>query len=86
MILPQAIKKKIDLIIKNTSSEYQRYYTTSRTVKNATYKDDPRKMGENIGILTQDQSIRSLKDISKIIESLTLTGTKEDPKFFYKKT
>lgn len=79
-------QEKIDLIIKNTSSEYQRYYTTSRTVKNATYKDDPRKMGENIGILTQDQSIRSLKDISKIIESLTLTGTKEDPKFFYKKT
>ena len=71
--------------IKNSYPEGKsKYYTTSRTVKNSTYKDDTKQFGENIDILTSDNKIVSLIDISKIIESLTLSGTKEDPKFFYK--
>jgi len=61
------------------------YFTTYRTVENSTYNDDGKGFGDKIYILLEDQSVSTLKEQSKIIESLMLSGTKKDPKFFYRK-
>ena len=61
------------------------YFTSYRTVYNSTYRDDGEGFGDKIYILLENGKISSLKDQSKIIESLMLSGTKNDPKFFYRK-
>ena len=49
------------------------------------YKEEKANMGDNILILLDDGSISTLTRESKIIASLTKTGSKEDRKFFYRK-
>lgn len=67
------------------SKEERKYYTSYRTVQNSTYRDDGEGFGDKIYILLENGKISTLKDQSKIIESLMLSGTKTDPKFFYRK-
>lgn len=72
--------------IKAKFSDLERpYYTSHRTVKNSTYMDDGEGFGDKIYIVLENGRISTLKDQSKIIESLMLSGTKTDPKFFYRK-
>jgi uncharacterized protein len=76
---------KIKEIKKLYSEDELKYYTSFRTVKNSTYNDDGEGFGDKIYILLENGKISTLKEQSKIIESLMLSGTKTDPKFFYKK-
>ncbi len=66
--------------------EELKYFTTYRTVENSTYKDDDVKYGDQILIMLENGNISTLKEQSKIIESLMLSGVKKDPKFFYRKS
>jgi len=72
-------------IEKTYTEEELKYYTSYRTVQNSTYRDDGEGFGDKIYILLENGKISTLKDQSKIIESLMLSGTKTDPKFFYRK-
>ncbi|MCR3906105.1 MAG: HD domain-containing protein [Tenericutes bacterium] len=76
---------KIEEIKNSFKKEELKYYISHRTVENSTYKDDEEKFGDKIYILLDNGQISTLKDQSKIIESLMLSGTKTDPKFFYRK-
>lgn len=76
---------EIEKIKKQFKPEELKYFTTYRTVENSTYKDDDVKYGDQIMILLENGKISSLKEQSKIIESLMLSGVKKDPKFFYRK-
>jgi uncharacterized protein len=78
-------KTKIEEIKKQYSKDELKYFTTYRTVENSTYNDDGKGFGDKIYILLEDQSVSTLKEQSKIIESLMLSGTKKDPKFFFRK-
>lgn len=78
-------KEQIEAIKKTFLPEEIDYFTTYRTVYNSTYRDDGEGFGDKIYILLENGKISSLKDQSKIIESLMLSGTKNDPKFFYRK-
>ena len=78
-------REKINEIKKTYTEEELRYYTSYRTVHNSTYNDDGEGFGDKIYILLENGKISTLKEQSKIIESLMLSGTKTDPKFFYKK-
>lgn len=78
-------KEQIVAIKKSYVKEEVDYFTTHRTVFNSTYRDDGEGFGDKIYILLENGKISSLKDQSKIIESLMLSGTKNDPKFFYRK-
>ena len=72
--------------IKNSMTDLeQKYFTASRTVFETTYKDNNKNFGDNINILLEDGSVSTLFKESKIIESLSQSGSKRDPKFFYKK-
>lgn len=62
------------------------YFTSSRTVENATYKDDEENFGDKIYIMLEDGSISTLREQSQIINSLMQSGNKRDPKFFYRKS
>jgi len=76
---------QIEKIKKGYKPEELKYFTTYRTVENSTYKDDDVSYGDQIYILLENGTISTLKEQSKIIESLMLSGTKNDPKFFYRK-
>ncbi len=78
-------QEKINEIKKTYTEEELKYYTSYRTVHNSTYNDDGEGFGDKIYILLENGKISTLKEQSKIIESLMLSGTKTDPKFFYKK-
>ena len=78
-------QEKIKEIKKSFKPEELKYYTTYRTVENSTYKDDDVNYGDQIFILLENGKISTLKEQSKIIESLMLSGVKKDPKFFYRK-
>jgi uncharacterized protein len=78
-------REKINEIKKTYTEEELKYYTSYRTVHNSTYNDDGEGFGDKIYILLENGKISTLKEQSKIIESLMLSGTKTDPKFFYKK-
>ncbi|MDO9629143.1 MAG: HD domain-containing protein [Acholeplasmataceae bacterium] len=78
-------REKIEEIKKSYTQEELKYYTSYRTVHNSTYNDDGEGFGDKIYILLENGKISTLKEQSKIIESLMLSGTKTDPKFFYKK-
>ncbi len=78
-------QEKIKEIEQSYKPEELKYYTTYRTVENSTYKDDDVSYGDQIYILLENGTISTLKEQSKIIESLMLSGTKTDPKFFYRK-
>jgi len=77
--------EKIKEIKKLYTEEELKYYTSHRTVHNSTYNDDGEGFGDKIYILLENGKISTLREQSKIIESLMLSGTKTDPKFFYKK-
>ncbi len=76
---------KIKVIKDSFKPDELKYFTTYRTVENSTYKDDDVKYGDQIFILLENGNISTLKEQSKIIESLMLSGVKKDPKFFYRK-
>jgi len=78
-------QEKIKEIKKLYTEDEIEYYTSYRTVHNSTYNDDGEGFGDKIYILLENGKISTLKEQSKIIESLMLSGTKTDPKFFYKK-
>ncbi|MBU1092892.1 MAG: HD domain-containing protein [Firmicutes bacterium] len=79
-------QKEIQKIKTQYKPEELKYYTTYRTVENSTYKDDDVKYGDQILILLENGTISTLKEQSKIIESLMQSGVKKDPKFFYRKS
>ena len=76
---------RIQEIKKSFKEEDMKYFTSYRTVENSTYRDDGENFGDKIYILLENGKISTLKEQSKIIESLMLSGTKTDPKFFYRK-
>ncbi|MBN2300080.1 MAG: HD domain-containing protein [Acholeplasmataceae bacterium] len=78
-------QEKIDKIKSEYKPDELKYFTTYRTVENSTYKDDDVRYGDQIFILLENGKISTLKEQSKIIESLMQSGTKTDPKFFYRK-
>lgn len=78
-------KDEINHIKQTMSDEELKYFTSSRTVHESTYKDETSNLGENIYILLENDEISTLKQQSKIIESLSYSGMKSDPKFFYRK-
>ena len=78
-------QSQIEAIKAKYTEEELPFYTSYRTVENSTYKDDGESFGDKIYILLENGQISTLKDQSKIIESLMLSGTKTDPKFFYRK-
>jgi len=78
-------KEKIGEIKKSFKQDDLKYFTSYRTVENSTYRDDGENFGDKIYILLENGKISTLKEQSKIIESLMLSGTKTDPKFFYRK-
>ncbi len=77
---------KIEEIKKTYYPDEMKYYTAYRTVENSTYKDNRDHFGDEIYILLENGKISTLKDQSKIIESLMQSGSKVDLKFFYRKT
>ena len=77
---------RISEIKASISAENLKYFTSYRTVENSTYRDDGENFGDKIYILLENGKISTLKEQSKIIESLMLSGTKTDPKFFYRKS
>lgn len=77
--------EKINNIKNKMTNDEIKYYTSSKTVYESTYKDDTKKIGDKIYILLEDGSVSSLFLQSKIIKSLSESGSKSDPKFFYKK-
>jgi len=76
---------RIQEIKQSFKAEDMKYFTSYRTVENSTYRDDGENFGDKIYILLENGKISTLKEQSKIIESLMLSGTKTDPKFFYRK-
>ena len=78
-------QNKINTIKNSMTDLEQKYFTASRTVFETTYKDNNKNFGDNINILLEDGSVSTLFKESKIIESLSQSGSKRDPKFFYKK-
>lgn len=78
-------REKIEQIVSLYSDEEKRYFTSYRTVQNSTYHDSGENFGDQIFILLENGKVSPLKVQSKIIESLMLSGTKTDPKFFYQK-
>jgi HD superfamily phosphohydrolase len=79
-------QEKIEAIKQSFKQEELKYYTSYRTVENSTYKDDESNFGDKIYILLENGKISTLKEQSKIIESLMQSGHKRDPKFFYRKS
>lgn len=79
-------KEEIQKIKSQFKPEELKYFSTYRTVENSTYKDDDVKYGDQILILLENGNISTLREQSKIIESLMLSGVKKDPKFFYRKS
>lgn len=79
-------QEEIKTIKASYQSEELDYYTSYRTVQNSTYLDGGEGFGDKIYILLENGRISSLIDQSKIIESLMSSGTKKDPKFFYRKS
>ncbi|MDY0074581.1 MAG: HD domain-containing protein [Acholeplasmataceae bacterium] len=79
-------QEEIKAIKASYQSEELDYYTSYRTVQNSTYLDGGEGFGDKIYILLENGKISSLIDQSKIIESLMSSGTKKDPKFFYRKS
>jgi len=76
---------KIQAIKDSFKAEELKYFTTYRTVENSTYKDDDIQYGDQIFILLENGTVSTLREQSQIIESLMKSGTKKDPKFFYRK-
>jgi putative nucleotidyltransferase with HDIG domain len=70
--------------IEEKYGEDKKYFTAYRTVSNFAYQDDTMHFGEEICILLKDGTLSTLKEQSKLIKGLVLTGVKEDPKFFYR--
>lgn len=77
-------KEEINKIKNSMTKEEQLYFTDSKTVYEATYKNDDTKLGDKIYILLEDGTVSTLFNESKIIESLSLSGSRSDPKFFYR--
>lgn len=77
-------KGQINKIINAMSINERRYYTKSTTVYESTYNDKSENVGDQIYILLEDNSISTLSKESKIIDSLSYSGSKTDKKFFYK--
>jgi uncharacterized protein len=62
-----------------------KYFTSHRTVFNSTYKEVQDDFGDRIYILLENGNVSTLHQESQIIESLMKSGSKTDPKFFYRK-
>jgi hypothetical protein len=78
-------KKEIEEIKSKYNQNTQKYYIAQRTVFNSTYKEVNDNFGDKIYILLENGSVSTLYKESKIIESLMQSGSKSDPKFFYRK-
>ena len=69
----------------NMTDEERTYFTAKRNIHQSTYKDETDVVGDKINILLEDGTVSTLFEESKIIESLSKSGSKYDSKFFYKK-
>ena len=78
-------KAQIELIKKQYPSDEMAYFTAERTVFNSTYKEVENEFGDKIYILLENGQVSTLTKESQIIESLMKSGSKTDPKFFYRK-
>lgn len=76
---------EIERIKQTYQKEEQAYFMTYRTVENSTYQNEEIHFGDKIYILMDHGSLSSLREQSKIMESLTYAGTKSDTRFFYRK-
>ncbi|MDL2292590.1 HD domain-containing protein [Acholeplasma sp. OttesenSCG-928-E16] len=70
--------------IAKIKNKLSKYYYSSRTVEQNTYKVDGKKFGLEIDILLENGDIQTLTEFSSVINSLATGGFKKDPKFFYK--
>ena len=77
--------KEFETEISGIKKKLSKYYYSSRTVSQNTYKVDGKNFGFEIDILLEDGSTKTLTEYSPVIQSLATGGFKEDPKFFYKK-
>ncbi|MFU8792564.1 MAG: HD domain-containing protein [Acholeplasmataceae bacterium] len=78
-------QEKIKEITDTLTDEQKKYFIAKRTVANSTYKEIGTRFGDKIYILLENGVISTLYQESKIIESLMKSGSKNDPKFFYRK-
>lgn len=81
----EANKKLIDKIKTNMTEDKAKYYFLETTVHQVTYKESTKSINEEINILTDDNKVIPLSNFSPIIHSLITSGTKSDPKFFYRR-
>lgn len=81
----KANESKINEILNNMTDEERTYFTAKRNIHQSTYKDETDVLGDKINILLEDGTVSTLFEESKIIESLSKSGSKYDSKFFYKK-
>lgn len=77
-------KERINEIKEGLTEEQLKYFKASKTVYETTYKDTNENFGEHIYILLENNTIKTLKEESKIIESLSQSGNKSVPMFFYR--
>lgn len=80
----KANEDKIKEIKKGLTKEELTYFTSSNTVHNTTYKDTNASFGEKIYIELEDGSISTLIKESEIIKSLSKSGNKSVPMFYYR--
>lgn len=80
-----ANKDTIKDILNSMTAEEVKYFTASRTIYQSTYKEESIKLGDKINILLNDGTVSTLFEESSIIKSLSESGEKSEPKFFYKK-
>jgi len=78
-------KKEIEEIKAKFDPQTRKYFNAQRTVFNSTYKEVSDNFGDKIYILLENGTVSTLYKESKIIESLMQSGSKSDPKFFYRK-
>lgn len=77
-------EQRITNIKNDFSKEQSKYFSAVKTVYETTYKESNEHFGDQIFILLEDNTIKTLKSESKIIESLSLSGNKSLPLFIYR--
>jgi uncharacterized protein len=78
-------QSQIEAIKSSFAQDELVYFTSHRTVFNSTYKEVQNDFGDKIYILLENGNVSTLYKESKIIESLMMSGSKRDPRFFYRK-
>lgn len=77
--------EKINKIKENMTDLECEYYSLETTVHQVTYVESTKNLNKEINIMTDLGDIVPLSKFSPIIHGLLTSGTKSDPKFFYRK-